>query len=93
MQIHGAAQAHASHNISGPHAARSLQIAPETRRSADVSDELQISESAQLASQLSDIPDIRVDRVATIRAAIADGTYDTDDKLDRALERLLDEIG
>lgn len=93
MQVNGAAGVHASQSITGPHATRPLQVAPETRRSADVNDELQISESAQLASQLSDIPDIRQDRVAAIRAQIADGTYETADKLDQALSRLLDEIG
>jgi hypothetical protein len=30
--------------------------------------------------------------VQDIRAALADGTYETDEKLDIALERLLDEI-
>jgi anti-sigma28 factor (negative regulator of flagellin synthesis) len=37
--------------------------------------------------------DIRLDRVAAIRAAIADGSYDTADKLDIALDRLLDRLG
>ena len=36
--------------------------------------------------------DIRVDRVAAIRTAIAEGTYETPEKLDLALERLLDRI-
>ena len=38
------------------------------------------------------MPDIRQDRVAAIRAAIADGTYETADKMDEALSALLDEI-
>ena len=36
---------------------------------------------------------IRQDRVAEIRAQIASGAYETDVKLNGALERLLDEIG
>jgi anti-sigma28 factor (negative regulator of flagellin synthesis) len=36
--------------------------------------------------------DIRFDRVNAIRAAIADGSYDTPEKLDRALDRLLDRL-
>jgi len=36
--------------------------------------------------------DIRFDRVNAIRAAIADGSYDTPEKLDRALNRLLDRL-
>ena len=43
--------------------------------------------------ELNDIPAIRQDRVNSIRAAIADGTYETDAKLSTALDRLLDEIG
>jgi anti-sigma28 factor (negative regulator of flagellin synthesis) len=37
--------------------------------------------------------DIRFDKVNSIRAAIADGSYDTPEKLDMALERLLDRLG
>lgn len=37
--------------------------------------------------------DIRLDKVAAIRAAIADGSYETPEKLDLALDRLLDAIG
>ncbi|MFM8292055.1 MAG: flagellar biosynthesis anti-sigma factor FlgM [Planctomycetia bacterium] len=37
--------------------------------------------------------DIRLDRVNAIRAAIADGSYETADKLDIALDRLLDRLG
>jgi anti-sigma28 factor (negative regulator of flagellin synthesis) len=38
-------------------------------------------------------PDIRQDRVNSIRAQIASGTYETAGKLDTAVSRLLDEIG
>lgn len=37
--------------------------------------------------------DIRFDRVNAIRAAIADGSYDTAEKLDIALDRMLDRLG
>jgi negative regulator of flagellin synthesis FlgM len=36
--------------------------------------------------------DIRFDRVQAIRTAIAEGSYETPEKLDLALERLLDRI-
>ena len=54
---------------------------------------MDISPKAQVLSQVRDIPDIRHDRVAEIRAAIDSGTYETDEKLSVALDRLLDEIG
>ena len=39
------------------------------------------------------MPEIRQQRVEAIRAKIAEGTYETEEKLDIAVERLLDEIG
>lgn len=36
--------------------------------------------------------EIRFDRVNAIRAAIADGSYETPDKLDAALDRLLERL-
>ncbi len=36
--------------------------------------------------------DIRVDKVAEMKAAIADGTYETDEKLDVATDKLLDDL-
>lgn len=56
-------------------------------------DQLDISQEAVLASRISGIPEMRMDRVAEIRAQIASGEYETDAKLDVALDRLLDEIG
>jgi len=37
--------------------------------------------------------EIRLDRVNAIRAAIADGSYETPEKLDIALDRLLERLG
>jgi len=56
-------------------------------------DQLDISPEADLVAQVHDLPEIREDRVAQIKAQIAAGTYETDAKLDVALSRLLDEIG
>jgi negative regulator of flagellin synthesis FlgM len=54
---------------------------------------LDISPEADLVAQVHNLPDIRADRVAQIKAQIAAGTYETDAKIDTALSRLLDEIG
>ena len=52
-------------------------------------DELQISNLARLMNRLREMPDIRQQRVQRLRAEIASGTYETEDKLDAALEALL----
>jgi len=91
MQIYGPAYLHGPQAINAPHINRAAQTSgPAT---AQPTDELQLSDAAQFASQLADIPDIRADKVASVRAAIANGTYETADKLDAALSNLLDEIG
>jgi negative regulator of flagellin synthesis FlgM len=92
MQIYGVSQLHGAQSLSGPHNAR-LNPSQTASRSASAGDELQISEAGQLASRLAEIPDIRADRVQALREAIQNGTYETDAKLNVALDRLLDEIG
>jgi len=92
MQINGPTAVHPAQPIRGPHHNQGSQPV-ENRSRVDSTDQLDISHEADFASQVKDIPDIRADRVASIKAQIADGTYLTDDKLDIALERLLDEFG
>lgn len=92
MQVYGASQLHGAQSINAPHNTRITQ--PETTsRSSAVSDQLELSEAGQIAARMSDIPDIRADRVASIRAAIQNGTYETADKLNGAINALFDEIG
>jgi negative regulator of flagellin synthesis FlgM len=91
MQIYGPAHVHGPQNINGPHAARLTQPAA-SRSSVSTADTVDISAEAALASRLADIPDIRHDRVAALKAQIQSGSYETADKLDRALEAMLDEI-
>jgi len=94
MQIYGPTALHSAQGINAPHALRANQpTSAPTRTSVDTVDQLDISPAASLASRLSDIPDIRQERVNSIRAQLAAGTYETDDKLDGALSALLDEIG
>lgn len=92
MQINGLARVHSPQLINAPH--RTAPAQPAGRANpAFGADELDISPQAQAISQIREIPDIRADRVAAIREAIASGEYETDAKLDIALDRLLDEIG
>jgi negative regulator of flagellin synthesis FlgM len=55
-------------------------------------DQLEISAEAQMISTSATNTDIRADRVADIRAQIAEGTYDSSEKLDAAVSRMFDEF-
>lgn len=55
-------------------------------------DRLELSGVGHLFKALKADRDIRVDKVATIRAQIEAGTYEDDAKLDVAVDRLLDEL-
>ena len=55
-------------------------------------DRVEISPIARLMSEVSALPDIRAERVAQVRAEIQAGTYITPEKLDIAVERLLEDI-
>jgi len=92
MQIQGPAQAHGPQAINPPHASKPPQPT-EGGPTATQGDQLDISPEGQFIDRIGELPEIRQDRVDAIRTAIAEGTYDTGDKLDRALENLLDEIG
>jgi anti-sigma28 factor (negative regulator of flagellin synthesis) len=91
MQIYGPSHVHGAQPMHGPHAARSVEQARPAETSA-TSDRLDISEAGRIAERLAEVPDIRAERVEQLRAAILEGTYETEDKLDAAVERLLDEI-
>lgn len=91
MQIHGLSHVHGPQSINAPHRAQ----ASEPVQANDFltgADQLDISHEADLVSRIHDLPDIRQDRIDQIRAAIADGSYETDDKLEVAVGRLFDEL-
>ena len=92
MEIQGPSHIHGAQSIKAPHRLQSVQAEPATLDHSPV-DQVDISPEAQLIDQVNDIPDIRADRVSEIRAQIDAGIYETEEKLDIALGRLLDEIG
>ncbi len=91
MQIYGTSQLHSAQPIAPPHRLSPTQAPSGTSSSYGV-DQLDLSPEAEFAAQVRDLPEIREDRVASIRAQIASGAYETPEKLDIALSRLLDEI-
>ena len=92
MHIYGPAHLHGAQPIGPPHTSRGAKP-PASGQAGPIQDELEISNAGQLVDRVHDMPEIRQDRVNEIRAKIADGTYETDEKLEIALGQLLDEIG
>jgi negative regulator of flagellin synthesis FlgM len=57
-----------------------------------VSDVVEISTAAALAAKVHEIPDVRADLVARVKQEIKAGTYETPEKIDTAVERLLEDL-
>jgi anti-sigma28 factor (negative regulator of flagellin synthesis) len=55
-------------------------------------DTVEISEIARFVGMAAELPEIRTDKVAAVKAAIEAGTYVTQEKLDIAIDRLLEEL-
>jgi negative regulator of flagellin synthesis FlgM len=92
MQIYGPTHLHGPQSIGAPHLARNT--APATPpASAAPTDSVEISEAARQAADMQSADGVRWDRVESVRQQIADGTYETPEKLGIALDRLLDQIG
>ena len=92
MQIHGLGQVHGPQQIKAPHTQQPASPVDTPRGDNINIDQLDISPEADLVSRARDVPDIRQDKVNEIRQQIANGAYETDEKLNVALDRLLDEL-
>jgi len=91
MQIHGTSHIHGPHGINPPH---SLHRSPPAQPNAATgADRVDISPAAAAAIEAAETGGIRKDLVNLIRSQIASGTYDTPERFNAALERMLDEIG
>ncbi|QDT08975.1 flagellar biosynthesis anti-sigma factor FlgM [Planctomycetes bacterium K23_9] len=102
MQIYGPFRVSTTQNTAGVERTAPQQPAEsakpaESNRMAQPADELDLSSAAVGVNRLQDSGaiagggEIRIDRVADIRRQIADGVYETPEKLDAALERMLDQ--
>ena len=87
MQIYGPSQVHGAQPLQGPHFTRPTGGAQRTQGA----DEVSISAAAEAASQASE-GGFRADLVARVRDEIAAGTYETTEKLDAAINSMLDEL-
>jgi len=55
-------------------------------------DTVELSATAQYLSQLKDLPDVREELVARVRAELDAGTYETSDRIDAAVDALADDL-
>lgn len=56
-------------------------------------DRVEVSAMALYVSKMQQLPAIREDLVARVRAQISAGTYDTDERLNAAMDQMIKELG
>jgi anti-sigma28 factor (negative regulator of flagellin synthesis) len=67
------------------------QVPVDAPKQLPATDRLELSNMSQMLQKLKD-NDIRTDKVADIKSQIESGTYENDQKLTVAADRLLDEL-
>lgn len=98
MDISGIHHISGAQSISAPHFAQDAKKTTEAT-SAPIQDEIEISTTAERlsaaegASRTAEGGEIRYELVNRIRDEIAAGTYDTPERFDVAMERLLSRLG
>ncbi|MFN3191559.1 MAG: flagellar biosynthesis anti-sigma factor FlgM [Aureliella sp.] len=97
MQIHSLQHSQATQSVNSTQNARAAsQNQPVETSSAQQADQLDLSPEALALGQTEatapavNVDGIRTDKVAAIKQAIADGTYETPEKLSLALDKMLD---
>lgn len=66
--------------------------APQTAGISSPQDQLEISSAGKLLDDISKVSGLREQRLAQIKQAIENNTYDTPEKLELALSRMLEQI-
>lgn len=89
--IKGAANV-ASVGRAEPREAAQERTAPAAAQVQRGEDQIELSEASRLLARLRGLPEIRQELVDRVRAEIESGSYETDDKLDQAIESMLDDI-
>jgi negative regulator of flagellin synthesis FlgM len=90
MEVHGPG------GVGGPNRIDLHRIQPqppaELQGNGQIGDRAEISDIARLMNQLAEVPDVRMDRVEELRTLIETGRYETPEKIEKAVERLLEEL-
>ncbi len=91
MEIHGPG------NVSGPDPIQPTNRIQKAYQQPQASarpteDSVEISELAQFKAKLDQVPDIRLDKVESLRQQIEAGTYETDDKISDIVDQIIDDL-
>ena len=90
MEIHGPG------GISGPERPEvkptEAQGSDKETPSGEVTDEINISEQAQLLEKLSQVPAVRMEKVEELKRLIEAGEYETPERIEGAARKLLEEL-
>jgi negative regulator of flagellin synthesis FlgM len=95
MRVDGFTQLHGPQGIRPPHHAGQVDRASPAKTGpiAGPVDKVEISPAAEEAIRIAEAAEDRQSLVARIRQQIAAGTYETPEKLNAAVDRLLDQLG
>lgn len=91
MQIYGAGGPNRSDPVYLRRLAAKLKAAG--INTGNGSDEVEISDLGHFLSFLSQLPQVRQDRVDALKEQIENGTYDFDEKFDEIIDSLLEDVG
>jgi negative regulator of flagellin synthesis FlgM len=77
-----------------PQAPESVHRVAEAARTepAGPCDIVEISAAARLAAAVHEVPEVRADLVARVKSQIDSGTYETPERLEVAVNRLMEEL-
>jgi anti-sigma28 factor (negative regulator of flagellin synthesis) len=91
MEIYGPSGANRSNEVYIRRLAAKLRAAGILSGSS--SDEVEISDVGRFLSFLSQLPQVRTDKVEALRRQIEQDEYDVDGKIDGIIDALLEDIG
>jgi len=92
MAVNGPGSVSGSVPIRAIRPATDVSPTKETGKVTPANDRVEISAAARMLETLNESSAVRAERLAQIKSAIDAGEYETPDKLEAALERMLREI-
>ena len=76
---------------SSPNVGAGSKDEPPHRATGAQGDRVEISQMARILGQVSALPEIRSEKVDSVRQALENGSYDVDGRLSEALDQFLEE--